>query len=64
MSSAKDIVQFPLTVLKYAGKGIQHLKSLIFKTESTIDPNRLEGAALTAELNKVKQQSNEFSRKF
>ena len=62
MSSAKDIVQFPLTVLKYAGKGIQHLKSLIFKTESTIDPNRLEGAALTAELNKVKQQSNEFSR--
>lgn len=62
MSSAKDIIRFPLKVLKYAGIGASYLKSLVLKEESTIDPNRLEGAELDAELTKVKQQSNEFNK--
>jgi len=62
MSSGKDIFRFPLTVLKYAGKGISYLKSLIFNTELKIDPNRLEGTELDAELARVKQQSDEFNK--
>ena len=62
MNSAKDIVSFPLTVLKYAGKGVSYLKSLIFKSELNIDPNRLVGSELDAAVEKVKQQSNEFNK--
>ncbi len=62
MSSAKDIVRFPLTVLKYAGKGLAYIKSLIFKSELDIDPNRLVGNELDAAVEKVKQQSNEFNK--
>jgi hypothetical protein len=61
-ATVKNVVSFPLTVLKYAGKGIAYLKSLIFKSDLSLDPNRLEGSELTNELNKVKQQSDEFKR--
>jgi len=57
-----NIVKFPLTVLSYAGKGLMYLKSLIFKTDLKIDPNRLEGVELQQELQRVKQQSDEFKR--
>lgn len=61
--TAKDVIKFPLTVLKYAGKGLVYIKSLIFKSEMTsLDPNRLEGAELLAELDKVKKQSADFKR--
>jgi len=60
--TAKDVICFPLTVLKYAGKGVKYLKSLIFKSDLNLDPNRLEGHELTAELNRVKKQSSEFKR--
>lgn len=58
----KDVLMFPVMVLKYAGKGISYLKSLIFKSDLNIDPNRLEGAELDVELAKVKKQSDEFKR--
>lgn len=61
-ATVKNVVSFPLTVLKYAGKGIAYLKSLIFKSDLSLDPNRLEGNELANELNKVKQQSAEFKR--
>jgi hypothetical protein len=34
----KEVLMFPLTVLKYAGKGVSYLKSLIFKSDLNIDP--------------------------
>ena len=58
----KEVLMFPLTVLKYAGKGVSYLKSLIFKSDLNIDPNRLEGAELDVELARVKKQSDEFKR--
>lgn len=62
MSKAKDIIKLPINILKYAGKGVIYLKSLIFKSDLNLDPNRLEGAELDAELAKVKQQSDEFKK--
>lgn len=62
MNSAKDIARLPVTILKYAGKGVSYLKSLIIKSDINIDPNRLEGTELDAELEKVKRQSDEFKK--
>lgn len=63
MSIAKDVIKFPLTILQYAGKGLAYLKSLVFKSELKIDPNRLEGDKLVAELEKVRQQSADFNNR-
>ena len=60
--SVKKVVFFPFTILKYAGKGVAYLKSLIFNSDLALDPNRLEGSELLAELDKVKKQSADFKR--
>ena len=61
-ASVKKVVFFPFTILKYAGKGVSYLKSLIFNSDLALDPNRLEGSELLEELDKVKKQSADFKR--
>lgn len=56
------VLKMPLTILQYAGKGLSYLQTLIFKKDLNIDPNRLEGEELTKELEKVKEQSDEFKK--
>ena len=56
----KNILKFPGLILRRAGQGIVYLKGLIFKNEQEIDPNKLYGEELVQELERVKQQSNEF----
>lgn len=58
--NVQSVLRFPLTVLQYSGKGLSYIKSLIFKSDLNIDPNRLVGEELEAELAKVKKQSNQF----
>ena len=56
------ITSVPGNLLKYAGKGISYSKSKVFKEEMNYDPNRLEGQELREELQRVKEQSDEFKR--
>lgn len=56
------ITSVPGNLLKYAGKGISYSKSKVFKEEMNYDPNRLEGQELRDELQRVKEQSDEFKR--
>ena len=56
------ITSVPGNLLKYAGKGISYSKSKVFKEEMNYDPNRLEGQELRDELQRVKDQSDEFKR--
>ena len=61
-SAVNKVLKMPLTILQYAGKGLSYLQTLIFKKDLKIDPNRLEGEELTKELEKVKEQSDEFKK--
>ena len=56
----KNILKFPGLVLRRAGQGMVFLKGLIFKSDQEIDPTKLYGDELKEELERVKQQSNEF----
>ncbi len=61
MAEAKKMFLFPVTVLKYAGKGVAFLVSLVTKDDSSVyNPDRLVGEDLDRELEKVKKQSQEF----
>lgn len=61
-STMNKVLKMPLTILQYAGKGLSYLQTLVFKKDLNIDPNRLEGEELTKELEKVKEQSDEFKK--
>lgn len=61
-SAVNKVLKMPLTILQYAGKGLSYLQTLLFKKDLKIDPNRLEGEELTKELEKVKEQSDEFKK--
>lgn len=65
MKKLKAIAMFPLTVLKYSARGISFIFTSIAAPDSlgAFDPNRLEGEALEAELNRVKAQSADFTKK-
>ncbi len=56
----KKILKFPGLILRRAGQGMVFLKGLVFKSDQEIDPTKLYGDELVQELERVKQQSNEF----
>ena len=56
----KKILKLPGLILRRAGQGMVFLKGLIFKSDQEIDPTKLYGDELVQELERVKQQSNEF----
>ncbi len=62
---AKKAFMFPFTVLKYAARGVSFLVNSIKAPDKlgAFDPNRLEGEALMAELERVKKQSTDFKNK-
>ena len=59
----KNVLMFPITILKYAKKGVSYLfggnKNLNFSTPKV---KKLDGAALDKELARVKTESTEFKR--
>jgi len=62
MNKLKQILMFPITILKYAKKGVGYLfgrnKALAQKPKE----KKLDGIALDKELERVKRESSEFSR--
>lgn len=56
---------FPLNIFIYAGKGVKYTFGSLFgkkkKTQQSI--NKLEGENLEKELQRVKEESDEFKRK-
>ncbi len=61
----KKILMFPLNIFIYAGKGVKYTFGSLFgkkkKTQQSI--NKLEGENLEKELQRVKEESDEFKRK-
>ncbi len=57
----KKVLLFPITILKYAKKGLGYLFGKNNKTNS-VGVKKLEGEALDKELERVKKESTEFKR--
>lgn len=56
------IIMFPLTVLSYSKKGVMYLFGKNDNLTTTVKEKKLEGIDLDKELERVKKESNEFSR--
>lgn len=57
----KNVLMFPINIFIYAGKGVKYtFNFLLGKNKKS--SNKLQGQALTEELKKVQQQSNDFKR--
>lgn len=58
----KKVLMFPITILKYAKKGVSYLFGGGSKGTSAPKEKKLEGVALDKELARVKAESTEFKR--
>lgn len=58
----KKVLMFPITILKYAKKGVGYLFGSKNKMATAPKDRKLEGVALDKELARVKKESTEFSR--
>ena len=59
----KNILLFPINIFVYAGKGVKYTFSFLFKSKKKNVSNKLEGEVLEKELQKVREESDEFKRK-
>ena len=58
----KKIIMFPITILKYAKKGVGYLFGFGNKKNVSIEQKKLDGVALDKELARVKAESTDFKR--
>lgn len=58
----KKILMFPITILKYAKKGVSYLFGGSAKLSNAPKEKKLDGAALDKELARVRAESTEFNR--
>ncbi|MBQ7136699.1 MAG: type II secretion system F family protein [Bacilli bacterium] len=58
----KKVLMFPITILKYAKKGVGYLFGGGAKTANAPKVKKLDGVALDQELARVKRESTEFNR--